>query len=117
MKKLNDKELLVILAALKHINNELCRCYWNKYQKLFDSPFDNTGTLYECRAFKVHAYDWGDDNRDNFVYPKDNFRVEWYKYLGRGMYAEVPDDWTMERLPDMMDDCINAIKEDFLQDE
>ena len=113
MRVLDEKERRVITAILSMIDQELRRCYWNERQIEMESPFSNTGNQYECRAFKVIAYDWSNHVRENFVYPKDDLHVEWYKYLGRGMYVEVPDDWTMERLPDMLDDCIAAITEDF----
>ena len=113
MRVLNEKERNVITAVLRYIDDELCRCYWNENQQQMNSPFDNTGNKYKCHAFTVHSYDWIKGNRDNFVYPKDNIHVEWYKYLGRGMYVEVPDDWTIERLPDMLDDCVQSIREDF----
>lgn len=112
MRKLDEKERRVITAVLSMIDQELRRCYWNEHHIEMASPFSNTGNQYECRAFKVIAYDWS-HVRENFVYPKDGLYIEWYKYLGRGMYVEVPDDWTMERLPDMLDDCIAAIREDF----
>ena len=113
MRVLNKNETCVIVAILEAIDKELKRCYWNKNQTHMDSPFDNSGSKYECKAFSARAYDWVNDNGDNFVYPKDNLHVEWYKHCGRGIYVEVPDDWTMERLPDMLADCIAAIREDF----
>lgn len=113
MRVLSEKECVVITAALDYIDRELRRCYWNKNQKELESPFQNTGNSYECDAFKVRAYNWMNDNGDNFVYFKDDLHVDWYKYCGRGMYVEVPNDWMMDRLPDMVEDCVNAITRNF----
>lgn len=113
MKVLNNKECDVVTAALLYIDQELRRCYWNKYQEEMDSPFDNTGRLYDNGTFLARAYYWSGDNGDNFVYYKDNIHVDWYKHCGRGMYVEVPDDWTMEKLPDMLADCLESVRRDY----
>lgn len=112
-KYLSKEETDVVVAVLRSINLELDRCYWNEHQEYMDSPFANTGAEYKCNAFTVHSYEWVDDNKDNFVYPKDNMHVEWYKYLGRGTEVKVPVDWTLDKLPDMLQKCKEAIREDF----
>ena len=113
MKWLDKKEVNVVVAVLRDIGRELNRCYWNEYQDNLNSPFANTGEKYKCDVFTVHAYNWIDDNEDNFVYPKDDMHVQWYKYLGRGTEVCVPDDWTMDKLPAMLQDCKEAIRKDF----
>ena len=113
MRVLKEKERHVVVAVLDAIDRELRRCYWNANQKEMESPFDNTGTSYKNRAFSVRAYDWISDNGDNFVYPAHDLHVDWYKRLHRGVYVEVADDWTMDMLADMLDDCVAAIREDF----
>lgn len=113
-KTLNEKETAVIVAVLREIDRELQRCYWNKNQKSLASPFDNTGNKYSTPTFSVWAYDWNSDfDKLNFYYPKDNFMVYWYKYLGRGVAVTVPKNWTMDKLPDMLDNCLRAIRENF----
>ena len=112
-KYLNGEETAVVVAVLKSINLELDRCYWNEHQEYMDSPFANTGAKYKCDAFAVHSYEWDDDNKDNFVYLKDDMHVEWYKYLGRGTEVKVPEDWTLDKLPKMLRDCKEAIRKDF----
>lgn len=112
-KYLSKEETDVVVAVLKSINLELDRCYWNEHQEYIDSPFANTGAGYKCDAFTVHSYEWVDDNKDNFVYPKDDMHVEWYKYLGRGTEVKVPVDWTLDKLPDMLQKCKEAIRKDF----
>ena len=73
----------------------------------------NTGNEYMGGVFSVWAYDWSEGNETNFIYAKDFLRVCWYKHLGRGDVVEVPEDWTVEKLPDMLNDCLKAIREDF----
>ena len=115
MRRLDKDETLLAVAALRAIDEELRRCYWNKYQEVMNSPFSNTGESYSCGAFTVRAYNW-DENTWNFDYPKDGFVAEWYKHLGRGDMVIVPDDWKMEQLATMLADCIKAIREDFEDD-
>ena len=112
-KRLDEKDTQLVVAVLRDIERELMRCYWNRNQKEMDSPFMNTGNEYKCRAFSVWAYDWNETNVVNFIYIKDFLQVYWYKYLGRGDVVEVPEDWTVDKLPDMLDNCLRAIREDF----
>ena len=111
-KCLGKEETLLVVAALKMIDEELRRCYWNKYQEEMNSPFSNTGESYSCDAFTVRAYNW-DKNTWNFDYPEDGFVVEWYKHLGRGDLVEVPNEWNVGWLPGMLATCLKAIREDF----
>ena len=113
MKVLDEKQTEVVVAVLRQIDKELQRCYWNANQKEMESPFDNNGNSYRCDAFSVHAYEWNDDNENNFVYPEHNLVAEWYKYLGRGDFIRVPYYWRMEMLADMLNDCVSAIRKDF----
>ena len=115
---LNENETMVVVSVLRYIERELLRCYWNKNHKVMNSPFDNTGNQYSCGVFAVHAYDWSIDNRENFVYmdndfPQASLVAEWYKYLGRGDYVKVNENWKMEYLADMVKRCRDAIREDF----
>ena len=117
-KNLSGEDTAVVVAALRDIEKELLRCYWNKNQKEMDSPFKNTGGYYSCEAFVVHAYSWSEDNHNNFVYvdkedPEKEVIVCWYKYLGRGDSVKVPESWELNDLSEMLDNCIKAIREDF----
>ena len=117
MRTLNASETYLFVAALEKIERELKRCYWNTHQVEIDSPFRNTGNEYSCATFSVHAYDWiNETNDENFVYPSGGVKAGWYKYLGRGDYVQVPDDWTVDNLVTMLDDCIVGIREDFSDD-
>lgn len=115
---LNQQDTEVVVAVLKAIEDELIRCYWNKNHKEMRSPFRNTGDSYSCDGFSVRAYNWSGDNGKNFVYadrhlPQSSLIAEWYKYLGRGDYVEVPEGWNMQYLSDMLDNCVRAIRRDF----
>ena len=115
---LNELEREVVVSVLMRIEDELLRCYWNKFQKEMESPFRNTGARYDCGVFIVRAYNWKGDSGKNFVYkdkdfPQGSLRAEWYKHLGRGDYVEVPEDWNMAYLPYMLYRCTKAIRKDF----
>lgn len=76
-----------IVALLEHIEAEMERLYWNKYQEEYESPFRNTGARFDNGVFSVRAFNWGDEDDDedddepNFVCGP--MRVRWYKHLGR----------------------------------
>lgn len=110
---------ILIKAVLNEIRKELDRLYWNKYQRVMQSPFDNTGNTYSNDVFTVRAYYWGDDCgealKPNFEY-KD-FRVYWYKHSNRGVGIKYDKPITAEFLSQMLDDCFAAMRDDFCKDE
>lgn len=115
MKKLNSKEIVVVIAVLTEIERELARCYWNKYHKKISSPFANTGQKYSNDTFSVSAYYWWMDGQHSEApnFKCDDITVYWYKHVGRGTEVFVPDDWDFNKLPDMVDKCIRSIQRDF----
>ena len=119
MEKVDSKYIPLLTAVLDKIRHEMDRLYWNKHQKVMDSPFDNTGTEYVNSTFQVYAYYWGDDeliNRPNFQY-KD-LAVFWYKHSNRGVYAFYKSHKIKSKfLADMLDDCIQSMREDFEEQE
>ena len=79
-----------IVALLEHLDYELTRIMENRTQEDYPSPFQNTGNTYKNDTFEVRAYDWSIDIDDSIM-PLPNFKcgdieIEWYKYLGRGMW-------------------------------
>ena len=89
-------------AALTMLNCELERI--TELQ-----PFSNSGDRFEdIDTFKVRAYDWNDDDPDprpNFEW--SDFKVWWYKYMGRGMSCNrVP---TCQEAARMLDECMDAL--------
>lgn len=104
----------LIVAALEKIESELDRVMWNIHQEEYSSPFMNTGNSFKCDTFEVSAYDWDWDMEEESgeAEPKPNFKWRnfefwWYKYLGRGDYAnrEISND----ELNEMLNDCLRTI--------
>lgn len=73
-----------IVALLEHIELEMERLYWNRYQKEYDSPFRNTGERFKNKVFEVHAYDWADEPFYDYNFKSGLLEISWYKNLGRG---------------------------------
>ena len=107
----SKNHLGVITSILEHIEDELARAYWNKYQTDIDSPFRNTESSYRNDTFNVNAYQWDDNEQPNFQYK--GFKVWWYKHLGRGMVFECDRIIDLEYLDKMLFDCEESIKMDF----
>lgn len=96
----------LLIAALEAIRHELDRVMWNINQREYDSPFGNTGNSFECDEFEVHAYDWNEDNVQdyNFKYGDGTIKVCWYKYFGRG--TSVNRELTNDEIASMLDGCL-----------
>jgi len=97
----------LVVAVLDLINRELCRIQWNIHQKEYDSPFHNTGSRFQCDSFEVNAYDWGDDEQ-TYNFKWQDVEISWYKYHGRG--ETVNQDISPDKVNEMLDDCMNALK-------
>jgi len=78
-----------------------------------DTPDDDSyGYNYENDVFVMRKYYWGEEDdkasAPNFLYKKTGLEIRWYKYIGRGMSANVekiPDNWD-----DILIDCLVSIK-------
>lgn len=111
---INNKQTEVsenlITAVLSFIRDELDIYKWNQTQRIFPSPFNNTGNSFKNDIFEVNAYYWGDDEKES---KKPNFKcgdfeVRWYKYLGRGMsWTEI----THDELNKILDKCVKSLSE------
>lgn len=89
----------IMEAVLDAISQEYGIAYWNAKQAECPSPFGNNGTRLETPTFKVHAYDWGDEEQPwNFAWR--DLRISWYKWCGRGMSAN------MQVTPDVANECL-----------
>jgi hypothetical protein len=85
-------------AALTAIANAIDVLRWKQGRA---SPFNNSGpdSMLKTSAFEAVAYSWGDETQaHNFAWR--DLRVSWYKYLGRGMSAN------MVVTADMADQCL-----------
>lgn len=95
-----------IIALLRDLDRALSMVMYNITQKSYDSPFDNTGTVFYCDTFEVQAYNWNDDEQPfNFKYK--NIEISWYKYLGRG--TTINGIYEPKVIIDMYNDCLEAI--------
>lgn len=112
MRELNKEDTAFVVTVLNQINEELNRCFFEKYGREMYSPFDNTGSKYSCDAFTVRAYNEQSNDVYNFVY-SGGLKACWYKHLGRGDVVFVPDDWTMSDVREMLINCIICIRDDF----
>ena len=97
-----------IEAFLNTIKEFLNIKMWNKYQKEYDSPFDNTGNSYKNDTFEVEAYSWNDDCEQPYNFKYKDIEISWYKYLGRDM--TINKKVTPDEAIKMFDDCINSLQ-------
>ena len=101
---------LLVEAAIRTISEEAQRCYWNKNQQELPDPTRNTGEVFDLlETFKIRAFDWSepDEYLPNFEWR--DFKVNWYKYLGRGMEAN--RDIEPAEISQMLDECMDAIRD------
>jgi hypothetical protein len=93
-------------AALIMMEGELDRVMWNINQKIYESPFRNTGNDFDSDVFSVHSYNWDDEEQLwNFKY--GDFEVSWYKHLGRS--SSMNKKISPQEISDMLDTCLKYI--------
>lgn len=93
-------------AALNHVKWRLGILQWNKTQKKYPSPFDNTGNDFKCDVFEVAAYDWSEETQPyNFKWR--DAEISWYKYVGRGMGSN--KEITPDMASEMLEECLKAL--------
>ena len=93
-------------AVLSFIGRRLDIVMWNIHQQEYASPFDNTGNSFKCDAFEAHAYSWGDEEQP-FNFKWRDVEISWYKYLGRGMSANMGIAPALT--DEMLRDCLEAL--------
>lgn len=71
--EINDNEL----EALRLIQEK----YFTNWQK---DPFGNTGAKCDGDCFKIEAYSWDENYDQPYNFSWKDWRVKWYKWLGRG---------------------------------
>jgi hypothetical protein len=99
-------------AALRYLSEEIERVEWNNTQENFEAPTSNNGGDYSTDKFKMRAYCWcmgvrhPEECPPNFEW--DKYKVEWYKYLGRGMTVtpEMPPD----EINRMLIECLASVR-------
>lgn len=99
-----------VVAILWYIALEIERVEWNNTQEEYSSPFRNAGGKWECDAFTVRAYYWGDDEAKallpNFQY-KD-IEIRWYKHVHRG--TTINRVVSPEEIAVMFDECMASVR-------
>lgn len=97
-------------SAIRTISDELQRVYWNNNQKELPDPTSNTGEVFdELDTFKIRAFDWSDPEEYEPNFQWRDYKVNWYKYLGRGTTANRPI--TPNEIAEMLDECLKAIRQ------
>ncbi|MDD4804039.1 MAG: hypothetical protein PHN69_02595 [Candidatus Pacebacteria bacterium] len=71
------------------------------------SPFENTGARFKNDVFEVQAYDWGNEEGQEYNFKYKDFEVRWYKYLGRGTTQNRYID--EEELNDLLIECAQSL--------
>jgi len=72
-----------------------------------ETPFANCAISYDNDTFLAHAYDWNEDNEQEYNFKYKGLKISWYKYLGRSMSCNfIPDE---EYCRNMIAECIKSI--------
>lgn len=98
-----------IVALLDEIDNQLSRVMWNREQKEYDSPFENTANSFKNDVFEVQAYSWDDEVSQPYNFKCGNIEISWYKYLGRD--TTINGHYSPEEIINMFNKCIDSILE------
>lgn len=99
-----------VIALLKDLDEEIARCYWNKYQKKWVSPLQNTGNHYINDTFELKAYDWDSEmNQYNFKY--NDLKISWYKHALRCPQSNKQID--ADEFIFIYEECLKSIYRDF----
>ena len=96
-----------IIALLDYINEKLKIVMWNKYQKEYDSPFENTGNKYKNNVFEVEAYSWNDEIEQKYNFKYKDIKISWYKYLGRD--TRINREVSFEEIEEMFNNCVKSL--------
>ena len=98
-------------AALQYIRYELERVRWNIRQQDSVDPFGNGGPSgdYESDVMSVCAYSWDEAYDQPWNFKCGDVRISWYKYMGRGMSANVKI--TPDLASDILLKCLSHLRE------
>ena len=95
----------LLIAALKHIRDELDRVQWNNNQKEIES-FEY-GDPYKNDTFEVQAYSWDDEKEQPYNFKWGDVEISWYKHLCRGTSVNKP--MTPALINKMLNECLKSI--------
>ena len=97
-----------VQAAFTEINAELLRVMWNINQKLYESPFDNTGNSFKNDVFEIEAYSWDDEYNQEYNFKWKDYKVRWYKHSRRD--PEQNRYISPEECATMLNECLESIR-------
>lgn len=104
-----------VIALIRDLDSYIGVCYWNKEQKQWQSPLQNTGNSYKNDTFELNAYDWSEEmNENNFKANMSNGKpvtLTWYKHIGRCCTVSCdvyPEEWVR-----IYDRCMDSVRKDF----
>lgn len=95
-------------AMLIDLDYEIGRLYWNKHQKKWDSPLQNTGAEYKNEVFELKAYNW---NEEDYNFRFGDFKIYWYKHINRAM--EMNKKITPEEFVSIYNKCLDSVYKEF----
>lgn len=99
------------MALLEHIEAEMERLYWNKYQEDFPSPFRNNAEDFKNETFEVHSYDWSENPKYHYNFKCGDVEISWYKNLGRHTTI---DKWCLpEEIIETFNKCMISLGEEW----
>lgn len=75
-----------------------------------ESPFSNSGAVFECPTFRVEAYSWSDEEQP-FNFAWRDLRISWYKYLGRGTTCN--RKVSAKEAVELVSECSSALLKEF----
>lgn len=112
-----DASMELLIAVFDRIEAEMGRLYWNRFQKEFLSPFQNTGTFYKDGTFEVNAYAWDEalneadsNDKPHFSYKDGEFAATWYKHSHRCLECVTPETLTPDYLAKMLSECLASMR-------
>ena len=113
----NAELIELLIAVFDRIEAEMGRLYWNRFQKEFLSPFQNTGTFYKDGTFEVNAYAWDEalneadsNDKPHFSYKGGEFVATWYKHSHRCLECVTPETLTPNYLAKMLSECLASMR-------
>ncbi len=116
--------LMSVAAAIDLIESELTRCYENRHQTPYVSPFESSlladPQTYSNGYLTIRPYYWGDDE-DVARLPNlgcEELHVSWYKHSHRGLYVKLAGDSASmsnkyQRLSEILYRAVESIRQDF----
>ena len=122
--KRDDCFLTSVAAAVDLIESELARCYENKHQTPYVSPFKSSLLAdpqpYSNGYITIRPYYWGGDE-DIARLPNlecEELQVSWYKHSHRGLYVKLAGDSAnghnkYQRLGEILYKAVESIRQDF----